>query len=71
MKMGHLELAYFKDKFGIDPATRFASVLAKQQAQGFLTFDPLRIEVTLEGLLQVDQLLPDFFLDVHRDARYA
>jgi len=71
MKLGRVELAYFRDKFGVDVADRFAGPLQRQRAGGWLQFDERRIELTRPGLLQVDRLLPDYFLDRHRDARYA
>ena len=39
--------------------------------QGALTLDSEKATVTPEGLLQVDRLLPVFFLPEHRGARYT
>ena len=41
------------------------------QAAGYLTVSDDQIELSREGLLQVDRLLHDYFLDHHRGARYA
>jgi oxygen-independent coproporphyrinogen-3 oxidase len=71
LKIGELGTRYFRDKFGVDVTERFAGPLARHQKDGFLTFDRDRIELTRAGLLRVDRLLYEFFLDEHRGARYA
>lgn len=71
LKLGEVPTAYFSDKFGVDVLERFADGLAKHQAAGFLEVTQDRIAVKRDGLLQVDQLLSDFFRDEHREARYA
>jgi len=38
---------------------------------GFLSVDQDLVLLNREGLLQVDRLLPEFFLPQHRSARYA
>jgi oxygen-independent coproporphyrinogen-3 oxidase len=50
---------------------RFAEPLAKLQQGGFLKQDADVLRLTREGLLQVDRLVPEFFLPEHRGARYA
>ncbi|MHC4947597.1 MAG: coproporphyrinogen-III oxidase family protein [Planctomycetota bacterium] len=71
LKLGTVELAYFTEKFGLDLADRFAATLARMQADGFLALEEGVIRLTRRGLLQVDGLLPEFFLERHRGARYA
>jgi len=61
MKTGRLEAAYFQDKFGVAILDRFADGFGKLQGQGWLTVGPDRVEVSRQGLLQVDRLLPTFF----------
>jgi oxygen-independent coproporphyrinogen-3 oxidase len=71
MKLGRVETAYFRAKFGIDPLERFRPMLEAHRAAGWLTLSPERIATTRAGLLRVDTLLADFFLPAHQHARYA
>ena len=71
LKTGRIGTAYFQDKFGVDVRQRFAAPLQKHQDDGFLSMANSTIELTRSGLLQVDRLLHEFFLDEHRAARYA
>ncbi len=71
LKLGVLETAPFAEKFGVDVAERFAAPLAAHAAAGRLRVEDGRIALSRDGLLRVDSLLPDFFLEEHRGARYA
>ena len=71
LKLGRIKTSYFQDKFGVDVRQRFAAALAKHESDGFLTVGDDQIALSREGLLQVDRLLPEFFLDEHRSVRYA
>ncbi|MFT5051046.1 MAG: oxygen-independent coproporphyrinogen-3 oxidase [Chlamydiales bacterium] len=71
LKQGALDVAYFKDKFGVDPIERFRAPLEQHRDAGFLTFDDQQVRTTALGLQQVDGLLPAFYLERHQDARYA
>ncbi|MDD5261311.1 MAG: coproporphyrinogen-III oxidase family protein [Methylacidiphilales bacterium] len=71
MKLGHISRKYFRNKFGVDVAERFASPLRQLESEGFLDINGDTIRYSRAGLLQVDTLLHDFFLPQHRDARYA
>jgi len=71
LKTGKIEPAYFWEKFGIDVLERFADVLMQRKASGDLDYCEEAITLTRKGLLQVDRLLPDFFLPEHRGARYT
>jgi oxygen-independent coproporphyrinogen-3 oxidase len=71
LKTGRLEAPYFRAKFGIDVLDRFAPALARHRDAGFLTCTPTEVTLTKSGLLQVDRLLPEFFLPEHRHARYT
>ncbi len=71
LKFGALDLQGFRDKFGVDPLERFAEPLAKHAQTGMLKMSHDRIELTRQGLLQADSLLPEFFREEHRAARYA
>lgn len=71
LKLGSVSRAYFKNKFGTDPAVRFEEPMATLKGWGFLSVEGDRIVINRQGLLQVDRLLQEFFLPQHRHARYA
>lgn len=71
MKLGRLDPAPFQEKFGVDVLQRFADPLRDHAAQGYLSIEGGIVRTTREGLLLIDTLLPDYFLDRHRGARYA
>ena len=55
----------------MDVTDRWADVLRLFQENGLLTFNRDRIDLTRDGLLQVDRLLHAFFLPEHTNIRYA
>jgi oxygen-independent coproporphyrinogen-3 oxidase len=71
MKLGYLEASYFQDKFGVSIQEEFEAPFAALRERGYL--EPRRdgVQLTDEGLLRVDSLLPGFFLSEHRGARYT
>ena len=71
LKLGVVDTGYFRRKFGVDLMARFAEPLEEHRRSGFLALGPGRITTTREGLMRVDTLLPAFFLERHRNARYA
>jgi len=71
MKLGRVDLGYFRRKFGVDPLQRFAQPLALHKSAGWLAFDHDSIRATRAGLMQIDVLLHDYFLPEHQGARYA
>ncbi len=71
LKTGRLDVSYFRDKFGADILQEFAPAYGDLRQRGALTWIPTEITVTEDGLLQVDRLLPAFFLPEHRGARYT
>ncbi len=71
MKLGHLETRPFLDRFGVEVTERWHDVLVLFREHGLLAFDENRIDLTREGLLQVDRLLHAFFLPEHTNIRYA
>ena len=70
-KLGQVRVDYFREKFGEDVEMRFGDVLAGMKKQGFLEQGEGDLRLTRNGLLQIDTLLHDFFLDKHQGARYA
>ncbi|MEQ8764438.1 MAG: coproporphyrinogen-III oxidase family protein [Planctomycetota bacterium] len=71
LKLGHLSLDYFRNRFGVDPRERFADTLEGLAASGEVAVTSEAIDVSREALLRVDELLPRFFRAEHRNARYA
>jgi oxygen-independent coproporphyrinogen-3 oxidase len=66
MKLGHVRLDYFTEKFGVDIARRFAGQLSHLSEEGLLTVSDNEVRLTRDGLLCVDTLLHEFFLQQHR-----
>jgi len=71
LKLGHVSRNYFKQKFGVEPAERFAAPIQTLKDWGFMSVEGDTIRLNREGLLQVDRLLHEFFLPEHRNVRYA
>jgi oxygen-independent coproporphyrinogen-3 oxidase len=71
LKLGHVSRSYFREKFGVELCDRFAEPMQRLKDWGFLTVDQDQVLLNRDGLLQVDRLLPEFFLPQHRSARYA
>lgn len=71
LKLGRTSLNYFRTKYGVDPLERFPAQFADLQGRGYFSLDGDDVVVSRGGLLQIDRLLHDFFLEQHRDARYT
>jgi oxygen-independent coproporphyrinogen-3 oxidase len=71
MKLGRLDASYFREKFGASILEDFAAPFSALRDEGYLEWNKDRVELTREGLLRVDSLLPGFFLPEHRNARYT
>jgi len=71
LKTGGIELDYFRRKFGVDVSEDFSDRIERLIGDGNLTITNGRVEVTRQGLLQVDRLLPEFFDPEHRNTRYT
>jgi len=71
LKTGRLQTAYFERKFGANIVKQFADSFGKLAKDGFLTVGDGGVELTRDGLLQVDRLLPTFFESEHRGTRYT
>ena len=71
LKLGQARREYFQKKFGMDIFQRFAVPFGQMQSSGFMKLDGDTVNLTREGLLQVDRLLVEFFLPKHSNARYA
>jgi oxygen-independent coproporphyrinogen-3 oxidase len=66
MKLGHVELDYFSKKFGVNMADRYSEQLAGLSEEGLLSVENGVLLLNRDGLLCVDNLLHDFFLQEHR-----
>jgi len=73
LKFGSLGSAGFAEKFGVDVLERFAEPLRRLHNDGWLEVEVEkgRVELTPAGLLRVDSLLPNFYEDRFRNARYT
>ncbi|MCA9217341.1 MAG: coproporphyrinogen III oxidase family protein [Planctomycetales bacterium] len=71
LKRGYLDVDFFKEKFDVDILEHWSSIWKDYQDKGWVTIDGNRIELTREGLLQVDGLLPPFFEPQHQGVRYT
>ena len=71
LKLGTIRPSYFREKFDTDIQRRFALPLRSLERQNYLEIGNNSLTLSREGLLQVDRLLPDFFLSQHRSSRYS
>jgi oxygen-independent coproporphyrinogen-3 oxidase len=71
LKLGAVDAAYFRDKFGVEIAQRFAGPLGRLVEAGWLTLDDQGITLTRDGLIRVDHFLSDFYLPQHRAVRHT
>ncbi len=71
LKLGEIDAAYFRTKFGSDILEEFAPAWRKWQDEQMLTVSGNRVHLTRDGLLRADGLLPEFFEAPHRGARYT
>ena len=71
LKRGYLEAEYFKRKFQVDILEHWQPQWQQYVDEGWLTVTDDRVELTREGLLRVDGLLPAFFEPEHQDVRYT
>lgn len=71
LKRGYLELAYFEDKFAVDVWDEFQDVWNQHVEDGYVIRSENRIELTTEGLLRADGLLPPFFEPQFQGVRYT
>lgn len=72
LKKGWLLPAYFQEKFGVDIVDEWRNVWTGYQEEGLVQrLDADRIELTRDGLLRADSLLPAFFEEEHQGVRYT
>ncbi len=71
LKTGHLDVQYFRDKYGVDVRDAFRDAFAKLEADGWLTVGTESIDCTRDGLIQIDRHLPAFFDAQYVSSRYT
>ena len=71
LKRGFLEVDYFQQKFDVNIVDHWREQFQAHQADGMLSFDDDRIELTRKGFLHADALLPVFFEAEHQGIRYT
>ncbi len=71
LKLGQVRGDYFRRKFGADILQEFAGPLERLAAEGMLRPDGDGVRLSRKGLLRVDSLLPEFYDNRYRDARYT
>lgn len=71
IKRGYLDAGYFRRKFGAEILSEWADTWQQYTARGWLAVEGDRVQLTRQGLLRVDSLLPAFFEPEHRGVRYT
>jgi oxygen-independent coproporphyrinogen-3 oxidase len=71
MKLGELDTSYFSKKFGVDVLTRHKKAFKKLESQGMLSTKNGKVMLSSQGLLRVDQILPEFYDEMYQNARYS
>jgi oxygen-independent coproporphyrinogen-3 oxidase len=71
LKLGRVEAAPFREKFGISLREVFGEVLAPLEGQGFVRMDGDAICLTRQGLLRADRLVTEFYDVECRNLRYT
>ena len=72
LKRGSIRPDYFKNKYHIDVQSHFKKPFATLKDDGYLAeSSPDIVQLSRDGLLRVDSLLPRFFLPAHTEIRYT
>jgi oxygen-independent coproporphyrinogen-3 oxidase len=71
LKTGHLDVPYFRTKYGVDIRDEFRAAFDKLQREGWLTVNGESIDCTPDGLIQIDRHLPAFFDPQYNSSRYT
>ena len=71
LKTGGITTDYFSNKFDVDVLARFGPAWQKLEQEGMLELGANEVHLTRQGLLRVDALLPEFYEEKHRNARYT
>jgi oxygen-independent coproporphyrinogen-3 oxidase len=71
LKTGHLDVPYFREKYGVDIRNEFRGALDQLVDGGWLTVHGDSIDTTRDGLMQIDRHLPAFFDPQYISSRYT
>jgi oxygen-independent coproporphyrinogen-3 oxidase len=71
LKRGYLDADPFREKYDVDILEQWKEVWKEYQDDGYLEVHGDRIELSREGLLRADGLLPAFFEPEHQGVRYT
>src|SRR3954470_18652391 len=71
LKTGHLDVAYFRDKYGVDIREEFRDAFDNLTREGWLNVNGESIDCTPDGLIQIDRHLPAFFDPQYISSRYT
>ena len=71
LKTGHLDVGYFRQKYGRDIRDEFRAAFDKLRGDGWLTVTGESIDCTPAGLMQIDRHLPAFFDPQYISSRYT
>jgi oxygen-independent coproporphyrinogen-3 oxidase len=73
LKKGWLDIQYFRDKFDVDIVDQWRDTWAGYAEEGLIQIseDAARVELTRDGLLRADALLPAFFEPQYQGVRYT
>jgi oxygen-independent coproporphyrinogen-3 oxidase len=73
LKRGYLDIEYFRNKFGVNIVDRWREVWTANALDELATidYDRGRIDLTRQGLLSVDAMLPAFFEPQFQGVRYT
>ncbi len=71
LKLGYVSIHRFENKFGVNIWDAYEEVWNQYIEEGLAKRNGDRIELTMNGLLRVDGLLPPFFEPEHQGVRYT
>ncbi len=71
LKTGHLDVGYFRDKYGVDVRTEFRVAFDRLARDNWITLNGESIDCTPDGLMQIDRHLPAFFDPQYISSRYT
>ncbi len=71
LKTGALDIKYYRKKFSVELLDHFQAELAELLEQGLIEICAENISLTRPALLEVDWLLPRFYLPEHVGVRYT
>lgn len=71
LKLGRVDVARLRERFGVDPLDHFATPLDELRHRGLIQTDTDSVTLSREGLLRVDRWLRLFYRPCHRNAKYS